>query len=201
MVADVEIGKLALQKMGETTPLISLFPPDNTKPARELNACYNPLRRALLRAYRWSFAKERASLAAEATPPAGEYLYQYELPTDCLSLRTIGNARQQIDVDYKTGMEQLYSIRGRMIETNLTPPLAIVYTKDVTDTSLFDACFVIMFACDMSLQTCESITQSDSKKESIRKDRKLAKTEALRANAIELPPQAIAEDSWVNSRL
>lgn len=200
-MADVDIANLTLQKLGENG-IISLFPPDNLKAARELNKAYNPMRQAELRAHRWSFSKERVQLSADvATPLGGDYLFQYTLPADCLSVRTIGNTRQQIDVDYKTGYERLYSIEGRKLLTNLTAPLLVIYTKDVTDTSLFDACFNDMFACRMALQTCEVITSSDSKKDSIRKDYKLSRGEALRSNAIELPPRAIAEDSWVNSRL
>lgn len=200
-MADVDIANLTLQKLGENG-IASLFPPDNLKAARELNKAYNPMRQAELRAHRWSFAKARVQLVADvATPVGNEFVYQYTLPADCLSVRVIGNTRQQIDVDYKTGLERLYSIEGRKLLCNLTAPLLLVYTTDVTDTSLFDACFNDMFACRMGLQTCEVITSSDSKKESIRKDYRISKAEALRSGAIELPPRVIAEDSWVNSRL
>ena len=200
MASDVEIAGRALQKLGEPR-INSVFPPDNLKTARAINACWVMLRDNELRAHIWNFAKARTTLPADSATPAFGFSYQYTLPSDCLRILVIGNQRQSIGlINYRTGLESLYKIEGRKILTNLTAPLAIEYVSRVIDTSQWDANFVEMFACKVAEETCYEITQSDTKKESIRKDYRRALREAALSNAIETPPQGIADDSWSLAR-
>ena len=201
MASDVDIGKRALQKLGEDG-ITSIFPPDNLKAARAINSCWTILLENELRAHTWNFSKARTTLPADSAAPAFGFPVQYTLPADCLRPLVIGNQRQSIGlVDYRSGLENLYQIEGGKILTALTAPLALQYIKRVTDTSLFDANFVEAFACKIALEICFHVTGSDSKKESIRRDYKRAIREAVLSNAIELPPQGMADDSFVLARL
>lgn len=198
MAADTDIANRALQKLGEAR--ITLLT-DNSKAARAMNAAFPIVRDNELRAHYWNFARARASLASDSAAPAFGFNLQYTLPADCLAVRIVGNMRQALGLlNYRTGLEQIYRIEGRKIVTDLTAPLAIEYTTRVTDYTLWDAAATEAFATKLALETCEELTQSDAKKESLRRDYKRAIREAVIANAIELPPQGLADDAFVLAR-
>lgn len=201
MTAAVDIANRALQKLGEDR-ISSVFPPDNVKAAKVLNACFNSIRDNELRAHVWSFAKADALLPADATAPLIGYQFQFQMPSDCLRVLVVGGMHAMPGmINYRTGFEQFYKIKGRKIQTDLPAPLALEYIKQVTDTTLFDACFVESFATKLALETCEAITQSGTKKEALRLDYKRSIREAVLSNVIELPPEPITDDSFVFSRL
>jgi hypothetical protein len=200
MASDIDIANRALQKLGEAR-IASVFPPDNLKSARAVNAAFNIVRDNELRAHWWNFAKARTALPADAAMPSFGYNNQYTLPSDCLRVRVVGNMRQSLGLlNYRTGLEKLYVIEGRKILTDLTAPLSLEYSARVSDTSQWDACFVEVFACKLAEETCYEITQSDAKREGLRRDYKRAIREAVLANAIELPPEGLADDSFVLAR-
>ena len=200
MSSDVDIANRALQKLGEAR-IVSVFPPDDLKSARAMNAAFEMVRDNELRAHWWNFAKARTTLPADVATPAFDFNFQYTLPADCLRVRIVGNMRQSLGMlNYRTGLEKLYTLEGRKILTDLTAPLSLEYTSRVSDTSQWDACFVEAFACKLALETCYEITQSDSKSAMLRQDYKRAVREAVLANAIELPPDGIADDSFILAR-
>lgn len=189
--SDVAICNLALQKLGAKHRITSL---DEDSPnAREMNSCFVAVRERALRRHTWNFAIKRASLAADAEAPPHGYTYQYTLPSDWLRMLPIDKHLNMNDLDWR--------IEGKKIRTNDTAPLPLRYIYRVTDPNEFDTLFVEVLACDLALQTCEKITQSNTKKESIKEDRKTALTEAKAVNAIEEnstdePPP----DTWDTAR-
>lgn len=199
MASQTEICNLALQKLG-LDPVVSID--DKVKAARSMKTAWDMMRQNELRAHNWKFAEKDASLAALSESPLFDWNLIYQLPADYLRLRRIAGIRQSLGgIDYRSGLEKLYTIKGKRIYTNLTAPLPIIYTGDITDTTLFDANFNEMFACRMAKQTCRHLTESDTASEDIKKDYKYAKNQALLSGAIELPPEGIADDSFVLSRL
>lgn len=200
MASAVDIANSALTKLGEVR-ITSLS--DNVKAAREIDAVYVLRRDKLLRTFNWSFAMERTSLSALSDDPAWGYTAQYQLPVDCLRVVQVNDIWNIPGLsDYMGGPDaEPYRIEGRKIVTDFSAPLKIRYIKRVTDTSQFDACFVEVLAYDLAHECCEAITQSNTKKESMRQGRAQEILEAIRANAIELPPQEVPDDSWVMSRL
>jgi hypothetical protein len=200
MSSATDIANSALTKLGADR-ILNLA--DNQKEAREINAIYTMRRDALLRAYNWSFAMTRANLSALVDTPAWGYSYFYQLPTDCLRVVQVNDIWVPPSMsDYISGPDmEPYKIEGRKIATDYGAPLKIRYSQRVTDSGNFDAMFVEAFACDLAFHACEAITQSTSKKDSAREDKREAILMAIRANAIELPPQVIADDSWILSRL
>lgn len=200
MASSVDIANSALTKLGADR-ILNLS--DDQKEAREINAIFTMRRDALLRAYFWSFAMERTQLSALATAPSWGYTTAYQLPSDCLRVVQVNDAWDVPGLaDYIGGPDtEPYRIEGRKIVTDLSAPLKLRYVKQVTESGQFDAMFTEAFAIDLAYHACEAITQSSTKKEGLKDDKREAILLAIRANAIELPPQVIGDDSWVLSRL
>jgi hypothetical protein len=195
----VEIANLALTLLGESR-IMALT--DNSKPAREINAVVDQTRDALLAGYNWSFAKTRAQLPASTDVPAFEYARKFPLPVDCLRLTFVSDYYVGLDLtDYRGGPTELFTIEGRDILTNEGAPLNVKYIKRITDSTNFSANFSYSFAAKLAEALAETLTQSDTKRaraaEMFAKEIRLA----VRAGAIELPPQKLADDEWVMSRL
>jgi hypothetical protein len=199
MSSEVDIVNSALTKLGEAR-ITSLD--DNVKAAREMNAIYEMRRDNLLRAYNWSFAMERTSLSASSDSPAWGYTYEYNLPADCLRVVQVDDV--WVIPGYSNFIggpdEEPFKIEGRTIVTDIGAPLKVRYIKKVTNTGNYDPCFVETLAYDLAHEGCEAITQSNTKKESLRNGLADQIRQAVRANAIELPPTAQPDDSWIASR-
>lgn len=203
----VEIVNMALTMLGEGH-IVSLS--DNVKPAREANYIYSTTKDALLGGYNWSFAKTRAALTASATPPAFEYALAYDLPADCLRVLFVGDYYVGMDLtDYRGAPTELFTIEGRQILTDLgtmTPPssdnnINIKYIKQEDDVTKFSANFVSALVAKLAENLAEPLTQSETKRARAESAFRNELRMAIRANAIELPPQKLADDEWILSRI
>lgn len=188
-VSKVGIANLALQKLGVSRKLESLS--QDHPNARTLNLAYEPMRRAELRRYDWSFAISRASIAADANGPEWGDWNRYTKPNDFL--RLLRDDESGINVDWK--------IEGIYILSADAAPLEIRYIADIDAPEQYDPLFVEAFACRLALQCCEEITQSTSKIASVTEQYKDAIAEAKRLGAIEEAAREAPEDSWVLARL
>jgi hypothetical protein len=193
-VSNVQIANRALQKLGAKR--IEALSQDHAN-ARSMNAAFELVRDAELRRYHWSFATRRDSIAADASDTAWGDWNRYTLPNDFLGL--IRDDETGIEVDWR--IEAGTEGEGAFIITADASPLEIRYIARVEDPNSFDPLFIEAFACKLALETCEEITQSTSRKESIRADYKDAIAEARRVGAIEKPAQEFVEDEWVLARL
>lgn len=199
MASDVEIANVALTLLG-TDRIMSLS--DNVKAAREIDAVYTIARDGMLGAYNWSFAKTRAKLPELATAPAFEYLHQYAMPEDCLRLMFVGDYYAGLDLtDYRGASTKLFEIEQRNILTDIGAPLNIKYVKRIEDPELFPPAFVNCFAAELAYMVAEAITESNTKKEFAAAQRRHYVNLAIRANAIELPPEKLPDDEWLIARL
>lgn len=200
MASSVDIANSALSKLGEAR-ITTLE--DNVKPAREINAIFTLRRDALLRAFNWNFAMKRSSLPALSDAPAWGYTVAYQLPSDCLRMVQVNDVWVIPGLsDYMGGPDdQPFRIEGQNIVCDFSAPLKVRYLRRVTNSGEFDASFVEAFAYDLAFEACEAITQSNTKKEALLFGKNEEIKKAIRANAIELPPQPIPDDSWVISRL
>ncbi len=199
MASDVGIVNLALTLLGSSR-IISLG--DDTKPAREANAIYAITRDSLLAKYNWSFAKTRTELSPDATPPQFGFANRFLLPSDCLRLLLVNEQYAGFDLtNYRGVPTEQYTIEGRYILAEWNGPLPLRYIRQVVDSGLFPPVFVEMFGCQLAMDLCEPLTQSAGKwqKASVRFQQALR--DAIRTNAIELPPNKLADDEWIMSRL
>tara|TARA_R110000803_G_scaffold124079_1_gene191901 strand:- start:11830 stop:12408 length:579 start_codon:yes stop_codon:yes gene_type:complete len=189
--SDVDICNLALQRLG-AKPISSLS--QDSTAARACNRAYEHSRDSELRAHPWSFARARASLAAESTDPIFGFAKQYPLPSDYL--RILPN-----DGVNGTSTQNDFQIEGRKILTDDSSPISLVYLRKVTDTNEFDALFVELLASRIAVEIAEKVTQSNTKKADAQQQYKEVKAEARKVNAFERPAQELPTDPWIASRL
>lgn len=199
MASQVEIANRALTKIGELR-ILSLS--DDVEAARVISSLWDVVRDAELRARNWNFSVSRTSLAALAAAPSWGFDYQYQLPTDCLRVLQVDEYFPGPSMsDYRNRSEAVWSIEGRKILTDLAAPLKIRYIARVEDTGSWDAAFNEVFACRLAVEICERITQSNTKRDLAWNEYNEAINFAVRADAIENPPEPLPDDSWMLSRL
>lgn len=197
--SNIQIVNTALTLLGDSR-ITSLS--DNTKPAREANAIYEPVRNALLAAYNWSFAKKRDQLSADVTAPDFGWDKSFTLPADCLRILFVGDYYVGLDLtDYRGSPVEEFEIEGRKILTDWPTPLNLKYIGIVTDTTTHPATFDMALSMRLAELLAEPLTQSDTKRARAADAFKSAIKDAIRANAIELPPVKLPDDEWVISRL
>lgn len=161
MASVVNIYNMALSKIGVTQRVSSLT--EETEQRRTCSLWYEQCRDQVLRAYPWGFARtsEALALLSETPPPGWGYAYAY--PTSCLLARAITTAAgcrassltyryedyeplwinsQQVPftIQYSATTSQ------RIIATDLEAAY-LVYTRQISDTTLFDPLFVNALAC------------------------------------------------------
>jgi hypothetical protein len=204
MASQTAICNRALTKLGSARILAIT---DDVKAARELNSMWDIVVDAELRRNIWNFSVARTSLAALAAAPAWGFTYQFQLPVDYLRLVQVGETYYVSNMtDYRSMPEWPFQVESspdgtKVIVTDYTAPLKIRYCKRVTDTQQFDALFVEALASRLAYECCEAITQSTSKREAAWADYKQALREAKLVDAIENPPEPLADDAWLLSRL
>lgn len=192
MSSNVSIANRALAKLGDDRILLLT---DDVKAARTLNGMFNEVRDAELRRANWKFAIKRAQLPALTTAPAFGYAYQFPLPADYLAM-------VQVNDYYVRGNKQKppYSIEAGVILTDYAAPLKVRYISRVENAGLFDPLFVEAFACKLALESCETLTQSETKYARCKEAYKEALISALMRDAIEKAPDELPWGTWLESR-
>ena len=197
--SNVAIANLALTKLGDLR-ILNLT--DNTKPAREVNAVFDMTRDYLQRRFSWRFCIKRANLAADTTVPLWDWAYQYPLPTDCMRILQVGQWYPTPDMSdlISTGGQE-YVVEGKYILSNQAGPLKLRYLSRVTDPVQFDAAFDMAFSAYLAYIVAEPLTASAEQKQMAYNDYRNAIKDAVIANAIENPPESLADQTWILARL
>ncbi len=188
MASNVGIANRALQKVGAAR--ITDFLQDKDE-AKAVNAAYDYVRDAVLRAHPWNFAKKRAALTASTDTPAWGFALQYPLPTDFLRL-----------VDIQDSEAYDYKVEGRMILTDQAAPIYISYVARITDPNFYDPLFIEALASRLAMELCESLTQSNAKRQLAQQEYAAALSEARRIDGLEDPPEDNPDiEPWLLARL
>ena len=145
-VSDVTIANRAIQRLGSSGRISALS--QNSNNAKAIVAAYDVTRRRVLRSYAWTFAKARASVAADAAQTAWGALNRYIKPIDFL--RLLRPTDQRVD----------WEIEGQYIVTSDSSPLQFTYIFDETNPANFDPMFVEAFSCVLAYECCEEIAGS-----------------------------------------
>jgi len=186
-VSEVSICNNALARVS-VERVASLTEPGEK--AKKCNDFYAHARDALLKAHNWNFAKGRASLAVLSSTPDFEYTNEFQLPNDCLHVRTLFNY---------TGR---WEVEGRKILCNTDESLQIKYTQKITAASRFDALFVEAFELKLAAMFAIAFKSSVSLKDRYDKEFTAAIDQAISMNAIEddvqgrEADQAAEESTW-----
>lgn len=189
MASEVEICNRALQKLGAKR-IISLS--DDSVNARACNVAYVPVRDALLEDHFWRFAIERAELAADAMTPAWGRANSFQLPSDYICL-----APSYPEDNFNS---KDWVIEGLKILTDDTAPIYIRYVKRVTDPNAMTSLFREMLSTELAFELCEELTQSNTKKAQLEKDKIVLMRRAKRSNAFQQTSAVPPEDTWITVR-
>ena len=148
MSSEVTICNIALARLGQTQ-ITSLTEAD--KKARLCLVFYEPMRDAVLQDAWWTFATKRQTLSQLVATPDSGFDYYYQLPADCLDPRYLENDLIE------------YVIEGDKLITDSTEDIELVYTQQLTDTTLFSPNFVDALAYRIAAELAMSLT-NDLKK-------------------------------------
>jgi hypothetical protein len=203
-VSPLDIQNRALAKLGQA-PLRSVS--DNNTAARFMLANYDLIRQAELRINFWNFAMRRVYLSnlvdgsGNAIAPAFGFNFIFNLPADCLRVAYVNDIFNGIDfAEYRNLDDSEYKIEGRTIVTSFSSPLQLRYVADVADTSQYDSYFVESLAWRIAAEGCETITQSLQKASKMDAGYLRAINLAKSSGAMENPPQAMPDNTWIMSR-
>lgn len=185
-LSETSIANAALTLLGEKR-IDSID--SNTKTAKTIKERFDEVRDETLRAHPWNFATKRASLPANATPPAWGFDNAYDLPEDCLRVLEVNNPANWP-----------YRVEGRQIVTSIDAPLNIEYTAQIEDPYEMDVMFRQAFAAALAADICEAIT-GDSGKVSDMLAIMTAKIRAARVPDGQEPhPREIEASEWLDAR-
>lgn len=164
MASEVDICNLALGHLGDDATVSSINPPEGSIQAEHCARFYPVARDLCLEAHEWGFATRRATLAQLSITLPPEWLYAYQLPSNCrnpIKLRDPNAAPDTSFNDFHCGMPydgrpfvqswqethdvpyELESLDDgtSVIYTNLAGAI-LQYVAGVTDTTKFSAQFV-----------------------------------------------------------
>lgn len=187
MYTDLQITNLGLGKISSSR--IQRLDPATSPLEVYMHNGYTPWKRAELTKRRWVFALEddvvlslKDTIAGVARP------YKYELPTRCL--RPVRQKRTE------------WVQRGRFVYS-ADPALKIQQINNVPEAD-FDALFVDVLACWIAVQSCEYVTQSNTKKDDVKAMYGEAVAVAGKMNAFIIGPEDVTADDndfdFVNAR-
>lgn len=203
----VDICNSALQRCGSAT-IQSLA--DNSREARACSVAYDSNRRDELRRHYWKFAMKRVVLAPDSAAPASDFAYQFSLPTDCLRIYFPNDAYLDWSVEGRKILTNTAQspfsaspVPGTPTVTTTTPAITLNlrYVADITDVTQWDASFYSVMSLALAMDICEVLTNSTSKRQSIKDEYKDAMAEARVADAFESLPQDAPDDGWWLARL
>lgn len=185
--SEVAICNMALAEIGRGAQITSLD--EASQAARACKLRYPYARDACLRAYDWNFAARRVELAANATAPAFEYARAFDLPADCLLVRSVYEGEA-----YK------WVVEGRQILTDMAAPLYIKYTKLVTTPTEFDPLFVETLAARIAADIAVHLSESVSRAQTLWQVYQAKLIEARRRDAQEGQPESFPQGGWLDAR-
>lgn len=177
MYTKLEVINYGLGKIASS--LVTSINPPKSQLERYLANNYDIWRRSEIGKRRWVFAMEdRVALPQVGFLDDEERPYKYQLPIDVVRpVRTRGSEWQQ---------------RGRFVYSCMEN-LRVSLLMD-RDENEFDPMFVDVLGCRIALESCEYITQSNTKKADAMEFYRDAVTEAGRANAFVIGPESYEAD-------
>lgn len=195
MPSQLAIANLALTKIGLTR--ISALT-DDTERAETIAALWDMCAEDELRKRTWRFSLVRATLAVSTVTPDWGFDYQYPKPGDCLRVVQVGEHWIGADTSsYRTTRSAPFSDEGGYILSNEYSTLPIRYISNAKAVGEWDASFANAFAGRLALELCARLTEAASKARVAQEFYRNALWEAANANALEEPPEAAPDDSFI----
>lgn len=185
MASETEIANMALSKLGDIDTIINLS--ENNQAARTIKAIFAPTRDAVLRGHPWNCAMKRAGLPAVIAAPPWGFARAFQLPVDCLRLIEVeGNPERRLE--------------GRMILTDASGPLNILYVRQLENTGDWDAALGDAIAGCLAMQSAIKLTGKSELRDRLAREYGRYMPSAKMVDGQEDPSEAWAEDEWVLAR-
>jgi hypothetical protein len=183
VTAPAGICNLAFDLLRQKEPVVNLDTPESDLEGLA-SRWYDTVRRAVLGAYYWNFARKRKALSLNATSPEFGFANAYNLPNDYLALVFIGDQRNYFyETEYTIENGQI------LIDNNGGATLNIGYIYDHTDVAKFDPLFVRLLVAELALMFANSITGLNKGMKSIEKLKKELQIAARAKNGHDNPPK------------
>lgn len=218
-MAAVDICNQALGECGARTTIASLN--DATQAAVICKLNYDRLRKMLLRAAHWGFARKQVALAQLGTMALGTapypWMFKYAYPSDCLKVRYMIEPAPVSPLAPQTGEFLLpytssrqwrfligndvddNQVMRRCILTNLLQAWG-VYTVDVVDTDIFDDLFAGALVAALASKLVIPLTGNFGMKPSFQAEAQGAVTNARVADGNEALPSTTHTPDWIQAR-
>lgn len=153
-ISTVQIANMALSHIGDNSTIEALT--ENSAQAKTANLWYDFARKFTLKAWDWSFARKRASLAVHGDDPPSEWTYRYQYPADCIAARFIENPAGKLADPVPFTVE--YSDDGTKSILTDTEEAILIYTRDATEPLLFSEFFIDVFSLVLASKIAFALT-------------------------------------------
>lgn len=184
----VDIANMALTHVGAEAVLVTMN--DMTKEARLCSQNYDLARRAVLAGAMWKFALTRAKIDRDTTEdPAFGFSARFQIPQDYIRALTVNGNH--------TGWVR----EGVYLLCNEAGPINLRYIYDNTLTEQFDPLFADCVALDLATRICYSLTQSDDRAETIKKDLVMKTRKARHTDSCDQGLQHIEATDFEEARI
>jgi hypothetical protein len=195
MASQLIIANWALTLIGEKR-LSSLS--DDNQNAEMVSEFWDPVRDALIAQQAWHDFIERTSLAADTAEPAWGYSYQYSFASNVVRPLQIGPFYVGLNLSsYRNSDSAEYRIEQRKILTDLGAPLYVKCLINTPEIGTWQPCFAKLMAADLAESINPRATENETIGQRLAGWRTRAWYEAASVNAVEDPPEPLADDSFI----
>lgn len=162
---------------------------------------YDRVRKQVLREHDWSFArcKEKLFLVREENE-GSRMAYVYKKPANCLFVSKVYNDALHTGLKEQQFKLQFDNILKQEVIITETVDAYCEYTKDVTDTSLFDSSFVDAMAGLMAYKMAHSLTGSTQITQLAYQQYQMAMDGARYINKVEQLEDAVFLNPYLDAR-
>ena len=191
-ISDVSICATALLELG-SRPINSFN--EDTEGARLCANLYDNVRDEQLRQHPWNFAKKRMALTPLIEKPAFDFAYAFQLPTDFIRLIEVNGFRELNGVGFPPG----YVVeRGKILCDVDKINLRYIFRNDQPNE--WDAAFIRVMVLAMKKSLAYAITRDQAAVANANQEWALALRTAKLTNGMEIPPQQIDGNTFIEAR-
>jgi hypothetical protein len=166
-ICNIALGRIGSQKIADLT--------ERSAEGMACNDLYELKRDEALEAAIWPFATVRSALTLQGTAP-DEWGYSYAYPAQCMRAQRIDDGlrvrRREQEIPYAIEMDS----QGRKLIYTDQPDAVLVYTKKLTDTTLFQPSFIDALAWLIGAELA-LVLPVDDKKEVLCRNRYMMRLE------------------------
>lgn len=211
--SNTKVANRALNAVGNTTVLADLAT-DTSTTAKVVQRVYDDCVDAVLQEVDWNFNARRVSLPAYGSTPLFDFAYQYQLPADCLKVRSIYDTGTGTAVSTGYSSEYMEERERWVVETvgdtddnmarviacDIGAPLKVVYSRRVQSLARWSPLAREMLIARVAMMIAMPITQKAAMMERAEQKYIQIKQQAAGRDAQEGSATLLDSGSWVQAR-